>query len=54
MQPNENKEVYFHVYCRHCKHKDDDPDESTSPCGECLTNTTNLYSHKPTNYEEEK
>lgn len=48
------KEVYFNEYCPTCKHKkvenglwyEDDP------CNECLDNPTNLYSHKPVNYEE--
>ena len=44
------KEVYFHEYCKKCKHVQvKDTDE---PCNECLENPTNLYSHKPVNWEE--
>lgn len=46
------KEVYFDEYCKTCKHKKvEDTDE---PCCECLENPTNLYSHKPVKWEEEK
>lgn len=49
---NENKEVYFHMYCEKCKHeKVKDIDE---PCNECLDNPTNLYSHKPVKFEEKE
>lgn len=49
---NENKEVYFHMYCEKCKHKEvKDIDE---PCNECLDNTTNVYSHKPVKFEEKE
>lgn len=50
-QPSEYKEVYFDKYCDTCVHKDEEPLEDT-PCDKCLTNTVNLYSHKPTEYEE--
>lgn len=46
------KEVYFHQYCKSCKHKDvKDTDE---PCNECLDNPTNLYSHKPVNWAKKE
>ena len=46
------KEVYFHQYCKKCKHfKVLDADE---PCDECLSEPLNLYSHKPTKWEEDK
>ena len=48
---NEEKEVYFKQYCGKCKHKD--KLEVEYPCNECLSNPTNLYSHKPTNFEED-
>lgn len=48
---NEEKEVYFKLYCGKCKHKD--KPEIEDPCHECLSNPTNLYSHKPTNFEED-
>ena len=49
-QPSENKEVYFNEYCDSCKHNG--LPDTEDPCNWCLTNTTNLYSHKPVNYEE--
>lgn len=45
-----NKEVYFHEYCKTCKHKD--VENTEDPCNECLSNPTNLYSHKPVKYEK--
>lgn len=47
---SEYKEVYFYEYCDKCKHKTvKDIDE---PCNECLSEPTNLYSHKPVKFEE--
>ena len=46
------KEVYFNKYCKDCKHINVDDDED--PCNECLTNSVNLYSHKPVNFEEKQ
>lgn len=46
------KEVYFHEYCKLCKHKD--LDDYTEPCAECLENPVNLYSHKPVKYEKKE
>ena len=45
------KEVYYHAYCKWCKHYDKN-DEHKKPCEECLSEPTNLYSHKPVNFEE--
>lgn len=43
------KEVYFHEYCKTCKHWEaKDLDE---PCNTCLEDPVNLYSHKPVKYE---
>lgn len=42
------KEVYFEKYCQTCVHKE--LNEKDDPCDECLSNPTNLYSHKPVNY----
>lgn len=42
------KEVYFEKYCQTCVHKE--LNEKDAPCDECLSNPTNLYSHKPVNY----
>jgi hypothetical protein len=50
--PQEHKEVYFHEYCKTCKHKD--VENTEEPCNECLSNPTNLYSHKPVNYKEKE
>lgn len=44
------KEVYFGEYCKTCKHKDLPEDED--PCDECLSETVNLFSHKPVRWEE--
>lgn len=46
----EYQEVYFHEYCKKCKHFVDG-DEQKEPCFECLDNPINLYSHKPVKYE---
>lgn len=39
------KEVYFHEYCKTCKHCE--KSENEMPCEECLTESMNTYSHKP-------
>lgn len=44
------KEVYFHEFCKTCKHKE--VKNTEEPCNECLDNPTNLYSHKPVKWEE--
>lgn len=44
------KEVYFGEYCKNCKHKD--LAESEEPCYGCLAEPANVYSHKPTKFEE--
>ena len=44
------KEVYFDQYCKTCKHKD--VAEEKDPCHGCLSEPTNLNSHKPVNWEE--
>ena len=46
------KEVYFYKYCKLCKYYE--LDASEDPCDECMNNPTNLYSHKPINFEEEE
>lgn len=48
----EYKEVYFHEYCKKCKHRKLKNVED--PCNECLSEPINLYSHKPVKFEEEK
>jgi hypothetical protein len=44
------KEVYFHEYCKKCKHEE--VEDKKDPCNECLGEPTNLYSHKPIRFEE--
>lgn len=47
---NRYKIVDFYKYCDKCLYKELDP--SKDPCDECLTETTNLYSHKPVNFKD--
>lgn len=44
------KEVYFHQYCKTCKHEL--KAETEKPCRHCLDNPVNLYSNKPVDWEE--
>lgn len=46
------KEVYFHEYCPKCKYALSNP--YMEPCDRCLDEPTNLYSHKPINFEEKE
>lgn len=46
---DDNKIVFFDIYCHKCKHWDSD--ELEDPCNECLTYGGNFDSHKPVNYE---
>ena len=46
------KEVYFHEYCKKCKHRE--VENTEMPCDECLGEPLNLNTHKPTKYEEKK
>lgn len=44
------KEVIYEGYCRICKHfplRDQD-----DPCNSCLTQSWNINSHKPVNFEK--
>lgn len=43
------KEVYFHEYCKTCKHEK--TKEYEDPCNGCLEYPCNLYSHKPVNWK---
>lgn len=43
------KEVYFHEYCKTCKHEK--LEEFKDPCDECLDEPMNLQSHKPVKWE---
>lgn len=44
------KEVYFEVYCKTCKHKK--LAEHEEPCDDCLEQGSNTDSHKPINWEK--
>lgn len=49
-----HKEVYFGEYCKTCRHEEDDENDTSSPCYDCLAEPVNAYSHKPVNWEEKK
>jgi hypothetical protein len=49
-----NQEVYFHQYCKTCKHWKENDKGLDEPCNECLSNPINVNSHKPVKYEEKK
>ena len=44
------KEVYYHEYCTKCKHCK--KGEITDQCDKCLSEPTNLHTHKPVYFEE--
>ena len=44
------KEVRFDQYCKKCKHYS--LEEEKEPCHECLSNPSNLYTHKPVLFEK--
>lgn len=46
------KEVYFHEYCKKCKHEK--VKDTEEPCSECLGEPLNWNSHKPVKYEEKE
>lgn len=46
----DHKEVYFDRYCKTCKNFK--KDENQEPCDECLSEPTNLHSHKPVKWEK--
>ena len=52
MDDQSYKEVYFHEYCKTCKHRSVKNNEE--PCDECLSEPTNLNTHKPVNYEKKE
>lgn len=49
---NKQKEVYFNIYCKSCKHEK--LQEQDDICNACLTEGSNYYSHKPVMYEEKE
>lgn len=46
------KEVYFHEYCKKCRHVK--LKETDEPCATCLEQPTNLNSHRPVMHEEKE
>lgn len=48
----ETKFVDFDKYCTLCKYST--TEETEDPCNECLTNPSNIDSHKPINFKEGK
>lgn len=44
-------EVYFHEYCKKCKHSSKNEEEY--PCCECLESAANFETHAPVKYEKE-
>lgn len=44
----QDREVYFNIYCPKCKYEKDDEGDPKSPCYDCLMDTVNRNSHKPT------
>lgn len=46
------KEVYFHEYCKSCNHEK--RKEHEDPCAECMSESTNLNTHRPTRYEKKE
>lgn len=44
------KEVYFNVYCETCAFSE--VFDWMDPCDECLSNPSNIDSHKPVEYKE--
>ena len=52
MYESKYKIVEFEKYCPSCKYLNEPEDEE--PCNECLTEASNLDSHKPINYKEDE
>lgn len=46
------KEVYFHEYCKKCKHEK--KEETEEPCDECLSEPLNLDTHCPVRYDKKE
>ena len=46
------KEVYFHEYCKKCKHQN--VKDTEVPCDECLSEPTNWNTHRPVKYEKKE
>lgn len=50
MDEQNYKEVYFHEYCKKCKHEK--LTEFEEPCAECINESLNADSHRPVKYEQ--
>lgn len=52
----QDKEVYFDQYCKTCKYavEFDDYGNLLEVCEECLACPSNIDSHKPVNWKEDK
>lgn len=46
------KEVHFHEYCKTCKNRG--VKNTDEPCNECLSEPTNLNTHRPVKYEKKE
>lgn len=46
------KEVYYHEYCKKCKHRN--VANTDMPCDECLSEPLNWNTHRPVKYEEKE
>lgn len=49
---SEYREVNYKKFCETCEHKENK--ENEEPCAECLDHPINLYTEKPTKWEEKK
>ena len=49
---NETKEVRFDLYCKYCKHSDEDEFDPKSVCYECLEHACNYDSSRPVDWEK--
>ena len=47
---NDYKEVIYGDYCKKCKYKD--LTEQEDPCFDCIEEDVNLWTHRPTKFEE--
>ena len=52
MEVNREKIVNFDEYCDKCEFKD--LLESEDPCFDCLTESTNEYTHRPVHFKEKE
>ena len=46
------KEVYYHEYCKKCRHEK--VSDTETPCDECLNESLNWNTHRPVKYEEKE